>query len=115
MTEGKMRAALESEIIKRAKFIALDAETHCFDEQHLYEYIEAWHQLAIYFRENEDTSIGVEVVREYRDSLDYLFGIWKHGDVSDECRERAEEALRELEAYMRDIFEAVELTLSSSG
>ena len=78
----------------------------------LREFFDAWRDLANYYGDNADTVIGVEVVREYLDKLNYFFVIWKEPHVDGECQEQSEEALQELESYMQDIIGYVEAGLS---
>lgn len=98
------REAIERRIISAAKW---GSAAYCEDEDHARPFFDAWIELARYFRENDDASIGVEVVREYLDVGHLLFVISQDTNESDECRERAAEDLQELQSLLDDIIDSV--------
>jgi hypothetical protein len=115
MHKNVTRKQLEQNIIERATAIRLNPETGCYDEDVLHQAWEAWHELVNYYDENEDTEISVEVVRVYLDKTNSFFSAWQDPDKNVDCQERAEEALRELEAQLRYIVAAVERRLYPDG
>ena len=98
------RELIEARIISAAKW---GSTAYCEDEVHARPFFEAWIELAQYFRQHDDGSIGVEVVREYLDVGHLLFVLSQDVDESDECRERAAEDLQELQSLLDDIIDSV--------
>jgi hypothetical protein len=111
MNSSERRAELERLIVDNAKRIIANQETGCINETDLQQYLETWHQLVLHYRHSDEMVIAVEAVRDYLQSMDYFFGISNYQTFDETCRERATEALQELDASMKYIIQAVELKL----
>jgi hypothetical protein len=117
MSEKKLRTELEQEILNSAKKVRFEHNAGCFEEDALREFWEAWRRLVQYYEDenHNDTEIGVEVIHEYLDKINLFFGVWQDQSASEHCRERSEESLQELEAYLDYIMQAVEIRLYPDG
>jgi hypothetical protein len=117
MSEKELRAKIEQEILNSAKKVRFDLTMECFDGDALREFWEAWRSLVQYYEDenHNDTEIGVEVIHEYLDKVNLFWGVWQDQSVSKSCRERSEDALQELEAYLDYIMQAVEIRLYPDG
>jgi hypothetical protein len=115
MTEVSIRTQLTKKIIKASKNLRVYSEVGCYEENALSEYQGFWHLLVGYYENNADTEMGVELVSEYLERINDFFGSWNDPSLSEDCQERSEEALRELEAHTGYIKAAVERRLYPNG
>ena len=109
------RAGLEQAILSASKLIREDKTTHCLDAHSVEAFLEAWRHLVTYYEENDDRTIGVEIVREYLDWLTRFSTIWHSERRLLDCREMASEACEELEVYMDGIIKAVDPRIYPTG
>ncbi len=114
---NQTRQQLENAILDVSRKVSVNSETGCFDEAVLMAFGEAWHHLASYFKDysHNDTDIGVEVIHDYLEKINLFWAISKREDLSERCKERAEEALYELEASLDYIMQAVESRIYPNG
>lgn len=106
------RETIEKSIIGQSEKIVRDQETGCFNTAQINAYLESWYLLGSYYEETGDLTIAVEVVREYRESLQFLSAI-QHNYA--ECSEKGEEYILMLESYMDRIIGAVDRKLYPNG
>jgi hypothetical protein len=113
MNENVSREYIEQQLIQKAKEIKIDSQTGCIDEIFLEEFDLVWHKLVKYYEANHDSVIGVQVVHIYLDMINLFFATWQSPNVSEECREAAEESLQILQRQMEYIIISVENRLDA--
>jgi hypothetical protein len=107
-----LRKAIEARIIN-FKYPKIIPEHDCFDTTHAG--LEHWDDLVHYYRANDDTDIGVEVMREYMDRLNDLLRIAQDTTLPEQCHDEVEDAVSELQMHLNEIINHVEFRLYPNG
>jgi hypothetical protein len=103
--DEQARKAIEQRIVSSAKNIRLRPGVECFDNDAVQEFLQAWRDLARYYKEHDDRMINIEVVGEYFEWVDVFDWMFGDENLNMKCRKEAEEVYMELHVRMDDIIE----------
>ncbi len=109
------RKQIEKRILTLADNIKLGGDIECFDSKAVEDFFSSWRDLVQYFKDNHDSDINVEVIREYIEWTDVFGGMTHNVSLSQECREASDEAYEELNGYLSDIILMVTRRLHPGG
>jgi len=101
---GKERRRIEDSIIKRFEQVDFNQRKHAYlEEEHFWDFVFSWYELAHYYERSEDTTIGAHMLELFA-QCGHRFKAAAHDrQLKERRRDKAADALYQLTYYVNQM------------